>query len=423
MEASGPIDPGPRDAGKISGGLKSALGSALGCAVAIAVLSIFLLWMAAFFATNPDAKTNPIVIDDAGVLTPESVAALEAIRFPRDIPAIVRIVKSIPIAKIGTYATDAMADEPAWSSLRPRGFLRKYFRQDAPWGRGVYVLVSIEPALLQIRFGEEIRLRAYREGLAAGSWYRDHQRFPNSGLNGHVVRTVRELAQNLERAGEPRWLMTWVYFFASVIYSEVEDFLEPGDGPFSSTILQYHVRLIHTLGGTKSPWRFLFVSLLCVLVFWLVINKLLTEKILLPFLRNRFPRSGVVFTSELALVAVVVAGVATILVLGRGRIEDELALAQLGLSSLGPIGFDPRLYAIPGGLWLAIPGGLVAIGVDFFETVASSKESGNQNVNVQLGFISWAAALFILPKAIGYFLLAYLFVQVIVGFKKLVSSD
>ena len=106
-----------------------------------------------------------------------------------------------------------------------------------------------------------------------------------------------------------------------------------------------------------------------------------------------------------------------------GRIEDELALARLGLSSLGLIGFDPQLYAVPGGLWLAIPGGLVAMGVDFFETLASSKESGGQSVNIQLGFISWAATLFILPKAIGYFLLVYLFVQIIVSFKELVTSD
>ena len=111
------------------------------------------------------------------------------------------------------------------------------------------------------------------------------------------------------------------------------------------------------------------------------------------------------------------------LVLGRGRIEDELALARLGLSSVGPIGFDPQLYAVPGGLWMAIPGGLIAMGVDFFKTLASSKESGGQNVNIQLGFLSWTAALFILPKAIGYFLLVYLFVQVIVSFKELVSSD
>jgi hypothetical protein len=75
-------------------------------------------------------------------------------------------------------------------------------------------------------------------------------------------------------------------------------------------VLQYHVRLIHSLGGTKSTWSFLFVSLLCVLVFWLVINKLLIEKLLLPFLRNRFARLGVVFTSELAVVAIVITGVA-----------------------------------------------------------------------------------------------------------------
>ncbi|MEX2260902.1 MAG: hypothetical protein WD696_03070 [Bryobacteraceae bacterium] len=417
------MEPGPREAGKASRAWLGALGTTLGCVVAIVIFLSFVLWAAAFFTEKPEAKTNPVVIDDAGVLTPESIAAIEAIRFPRDIPAVVRTVNSIPIAKIGTYATDAMAEEAAWNELRPRGFLRKYFRQDAPWGTGVYVLVSMDPALLQIRFGEEIRLRAYREGLATGPWYRERQRFPKDGLNDHVTQTVRELAQTLEQAGEPRWPMTWVYFFASVLYSEIEDFLAPGDGPFSSTVLQYHIRLIDSLGGTTSAWSFVLVSLLCVLVFWLLFNKLLIERLLLPFLRSRFARSGIVFTSEVTLLAFVVAAVATIAVLGRGRIEDELALARLGLSSLGPIGFDPSLYATPGGLWLAIPGGLIAVGVDFFQTLVSSKESGGRSVNIQLGFILWAAVLFILPKAIGYFLLAYLFVQVIASFKELVSGD
>lgn len=398
------------------------LGSALGCLGAIAAFLVGVLWVAASFTAKPEAKTNPVVIDDAGVLSPESIAAIDAIRFPRDIPAVVRTVNRIPGAEIGTYATDAMSAEAAWNGLRPRGVLRKYFRQDAPWGTGVYTLVSMDPALLQIRYGEEIRLRAYREGLATGPWYREHQRFPEAGLKDHLTRTVRDVAKTLEEAGEPHWPMSWVYFFASVIYSEIEDFLAPGDGPFSATALKYHVRLVDLFGGTKSAWSFVLVSLLSVLAFWLLFNKLLLERLLLPFLRNRFARWGIEFTSKVTLLTFVVTAVATIVVLGRGRIEDQLALAQLGLGSLGPIGFDPSLYAAPGGLWVAIPGAIIALGVDFFQTLLSSQASEGRRVNIQLGFIPWAAVLFVLPKAIGYFLLGYLAVRLIAGARELVSD-
>jgi len=316
-----------------------------------------------------------------------------------------------------------MGKESAWKNLRPRGFLREYFRQDPPSGRGVYVLVSLNPALLQIRFGGEIRLRAYREGLATGLWYRAHQRFPQDGIPVHVTRTVRDLAQVLQRAGKPHWPMTWVYFFASVVYSKVEDFLTPSDGPFSGTVLQYHIRLVHFLGGTSSAWGFVLVSLLCVLAFWLLVNKLLVDKLLLPFLRNRFAKGGIVFTSSATLFASVASAVAVIAVLGRGRVEDELALARLGLGSIGAAGFDPSLYAAPGGFWLAIPGCILAMIVDLFQTALSGKQSGGSETNISLGFIPWTAVLFILPKAIGYFLLAYLFVQVIGSIKSLVTDD
>jgi hypothetical protein len=382
-----------------------------------------LLWAAACFAPKPEANTNPVVVDSAHVLTPESVAAIESVRFPRDVPVIVRTVKTIPPARIGQFATQAMTDEPAWNRLRPRGFLRKYFRQDPSWGRGVYVLVSIEPALLQIRFGEELRMRAYRLGLAAGSWYREHQRFPPDDLPGQVTRTVQELEQRLAGPGEPRWPMSWAYFCASVLYSQIEDFLAPGEGPFSSTVLRYHVRLVDFLGGTRSAWSFVLVSLLCVAAFWLLVNKLLVETLLFPLLRNRLARFGVVLTSQVTFVAFLVSAIATIAVLGRGRIEDELALARLGLTSLRSIGFNPSLYATPGGLWLAFPGTLIAIGIDFLKTAAVSRESGGRNTTIELGFLLWAPTLYILPKALGYFLLVYLLFQLIAGFMDLVTRE
>ena len=61
--------------------------------------------------------------------------------------------------------------------------------------------------------------------------------------------------------------------------------------------------------------------------------------------------------------------------------------------------------------------------VDLFQTALSSKQSGGNETNISLGFIPWTAVLFILPKSIGYFLLAYLFVQVIGSIKSLVTDD
>ena len=189
--------------------------------------------------------------------------------------------------------------------------------------------------------------------MATGPWYSAHQRFPKDGIPDHVTRTVRDLPQVMQRAGEPHWPMTWVYFFASVVYSKVEDFLAPFAAHFSGTVLQYHIRLVHLLGGTSSAWGFVLVSLL-----WSSASGCSSTNCLSTHCccrssaiasRRRASSSRAPRLSSLHLAS----AVAVIAVLGRGRVEDELALDRLGLSSSGAAGFDPSLYAAPGGFWLA----------------------------------------------------------------------
>ena len=79
--------------------MESKFGAAFGCVMGIVVALFFVLWGASFFAPKPEAKTNPVVIDDAKVLTPDSISAIQSIRFRRDIPAIVRYRQHYPPPK------------------------------------------------------------------------------------------------------------------------------------------------------------------------------------------------------------------------------------------------------------------------------------------------------------------------------------
>ncbi|MBM3725936.1 MAG: hypothetical protein FJW40_10995 [Acidobacteria bacterium] len=85
--------------------------------------------------------------------------------------------------------------------------------------------------------------------------------------------------------------------------------------------------------------------------------------------------------------------------------EDELALAHLGLGALGSIGLDPVVYAVGGGFWLAIPAFVLATLTDFLEAGRSSQESGGRETTFQLGCLVWTPLVFIVPKAIGYLIL------------------
>jgi hypothetical protein len=226
------------------------------------------LFVLASFTPKPKADGSVIVDDAANILSPEAEAAIKQIKFPEDIPAVVRTVSTISEEKIGTFATDLMATERHWQTLRPRGWLRKYIRNDSPSGPGIYVLVSLDPQLLQIRFGPEIRLAAYQQMLAIGPWYRSQQRFERSTIDQHVVRSVKDLADRMHKLAAPPWPLNWVRYLSSPIASKVDEWLAPSDGLFSKLALKYYIRAAQSIGGTGSAWRFVAFSVAAFVLLW-----------------------------------------------------------------------------------------------------------------------------------------------------------
>lgn len=253
-----------------------------GCLGGLLGFSFFFLYLLASFTANPKADGSIIVDDEANILAPWSQVAIKEIKFPEDTPVVVRTVSSIPEAKIGTYALDLMSEERHWQTLRPRGWLRKYIKQDLPSGPGVYVLVSLEPLLLQIRFGRKIRLSAYQQMIAAGTWYRDQQRFERDEFDQHVVKTVKELADKMQILTDLSWPFIWAQYLSSLVFSEIEDLLAPSDGLYSDTVLKNYIKLAHSIGTTGSAWLFVAFSVAAFVLLRLIGKKLLIDWLLLP---------------------------------------------------------------------------------------------------------------------------------------------
>ncbi len=370
----------------------------LGCFGGLFAFAFFLLFALASFTPKPKADGSVIVDDEANILTPEAEAAIKQVKFPEDIPAVVRTVSSIPRRKIGTFATDLMPEERHWQTLRPRGWLRKYIRQDLPSGPGVYVLVSLDPQLLQIRFGREIRLSAYQQMLAVGTWYRGQQRFERSALDQHVLKTVKELAERMHKLADAPWPLSWVQYLSSSVASEIDDLLAPSDGLFSNLALRCYITLAHSFGATGSAWRFVAFSVAAFVLLWLIGKKLLISWLLLPRFKAAWLRWTVLGVSNLGLLGVLVTGFASLAALSKGRIEDELALEALGLSFLSAPGFDAALFSSRGGLWLAIPGAVVSFVGEIMQAAAARKCG---ETRITFGWLAWGCMLFLLPKAIA----------------------
>lgn len=110
---------------------------------------------------NPNQSIPPKVIENIKLLSPKVKKHIEEkSTFPDGIFVLIRTIDKINLAKIGSYSTETMQKEVYWEQVRPRGFFSRWIKQDKPWSMGVYVLVSKDPHLIQIRYGERIRLEA-----------------------------------------------------------------------------------------------------------------------------------------------------------------------------------------------------------------------------------------------------------------------
>ena len=93
------------------------------------------------------------------------------------------------------------------------------------------------------------------------------------------------------------------------------------------------------------------------------------------------------------MAAFLLTALSALVVLGRGRIEDELFLAHLGLAP-SMLALDPSFFARSGGLLFAIPAALLVFAAEFLE--GNPPNEPNQRT-LPFGCLPWAAAVFSTP--------------------------
>lgn len=234
------------------------------CKNRILSLSIALLFLVSCSRQdgNENQSISPKVIDSIHLLSPEVKEYIEeTYTFPDGIFVLVRTMDKLDYGEIGSYATDAMEREQFWEQVRPKGFFAKWIKQDKPWSRGVYVLISKDPSLIQIRYGERIRLEAYRSGLAIGKEYLQIQRyFERHGPTLGTLNALRVLSQELPSALTLPWYLQWGKWLVCLEFSEFEELLSPSDDMYTNWLLGPYLKFIERLGGFSSISYFLFLN-------------------------------------------------------------------------------------------------------------------------------------------------------------------
>jgi hypothetical protein len=385
----------------------------LGCLLTTLVSAVFLagfgttLWGCVEGSPASQGVIRPVVVDEARLLSAAAIHAIEQVRFPSDIPVLVRITDA-PVASIaGPAATDRMEHETHWQKVQPRTWHQRYVKQNAPWGSGMYLLVSARPALVQVRFGDRIRLDAYRAGLAAGPHYRRMQEaFAANPGEAEIVAIVRDAAARLPGVLNTPWYLSLVRSMSSVAFSEIEEFVLPADGAFRKWVVRTYVGILRELGAAATGWRYLLFTALCYCVLWPA------TYFLSRAMRQQSKAAQIVAgtASLLAKGIYFVAALASLLLLANGRIEDELLLRDLGLQPLKWTGFDSQYFAVHGGWILAIVTGIaafIASALESMEEMQEAKARGETQVSLNFLFapFAWGALVLFLPRGIGLFAL------------------
>ena len=295
----------------------------------------------------------PQVIDEAGIFDSATTQQIQEFQFPEDIPVLVRTVHEISPSEIGFYASENMKTEDYWESVRPKGWWRRAFKRDKSRSTGIYVLVSEEPGLVQIRFGERIRIEAFRQGLVVGLKYLEIQNdWASTDPNGSIIKTMDKLSIEVEDMMDTPFYFNWFRNAIAFTFAEFSDFIAPSDGIYTNWVFKPYLKIWADLPIPLSPWVFVLLNVGAFFLVRAIINQIILRPIkswrpgLFKFLRVIF--------EYVVLLYFALPFLASVFLLANGRMEDQLALVyfQFPFSEKFTIGY--KHFIRPSGLLWAI---------------------------------------------------------------------
>lgn len=294
----------------------------------ITFVSLTYFWLACIIICTSSCSTRsdeilPIKVNDRANIIGDKLEEQMLIEypFPKGIPVLIETVTQIPDYELGNFAQKSMDSSSYWKSL---GIGNKAL------DNGIYILVSEKPRLIQIRYGRNIILEAYRSGLAGGKIYRTFQEgFQKLEYDSGIEYVLRELSSSMPSALDIPWLARLEKPALKLLFSEYADFVIPSDGAYNNFVFRPYTKLLHYTKALISPWLFVVMNSLLLLLITYIGKEIISfvirqKKIKIIFLTIWSITSGI-------LLSVPYFGV--VILLGSMRTEDLLFLNYLGIST------------------------------------------------------------------------------------------
>jgi hypothetical protein len=213
--------------------------------------------------------------------------------------------------------------------------------------RGVFVVVSQDPALIQVRTGSDLAAQARWAGVTAGSEYMARQQLP-------VRQMVEWLSSSLPNATDLSWFRRLILMEVTQnLYSELEELSLPSDGFYGHYILEPFLRLSLLAQRYSGTWWVAYViASALALALKYVLRKIM--KAIVGPAPGKIANSILLISTIAIGLGLAVPSAASAILLSGSRLEDQLALRASGIPGAELFVFPAESFTIRTGILLAL---------------------------------------------------------------------
>lgn len=304
-------------------------------------ISIVMILMSCSAKDNPnfllDTQFATEICDSSHILSPKTYSFLHNTKPPLGVKPVVVAVEQIGESDIGTFADD-LFDEYC-----EKQYSGNTFRQ-----RGVLVVVSKKPKLVQVRVGKSYAIYCRMRGSAAGADYMTMQK--ETLTRGVDEMCPIALNNTFNDINDCRKLPWYKKIALKLSYVHIEMIMDDMATPSESFFNQFYFRpFLFVVGAIKSvfgnwTFSFLFMAIMYIIIKSWVGEKLnafverqatkdssSTEDYYVKFCSYDRIKMGVVFLLKLIIT---IPTLAAISILSSSRMEDILALQSTHIPSI-----------------------------------------------------------------------------------------
>jgi len=305
---------------------------------------------------------TPLILDEAGILSQETLNWLRDYNYPKGFAFIVRTVNALPQGvEVGSRADEYFETDA-----------NRCPNSNACEKRGVYIILSREPALIQVRVGLEIAAQLRWKGITAGATYIQKQSVVSSGnFDGGLRGMIEWLSSSIPQAVKVPWYKKWLLNdITQSLWLELDHLSLPSEGFYGNYILRPFVQARVIESQFVGTWWLTYVvAALVVFVFKAIVQALVNFAFGRLSLRVA---NGINLVLAITFhVALVVPFAASVILLSGSRLEDRIALQAWGIPGISNFSFLAELFNVETGFLLA----LLVLVIRWINGIGESAES------------------------------------------------